>query len=108
MKTSQAGFAAVVDRVTTVTGMSERDAKRLLELIADELVRQVLLREARVVWPRLGAFRPFTQQPRAVQLVGLKGAGHLHRGAPDAARIERMRKLRFRPSKLHALLKGVR
>jgi hypothetical protein len=108
MKTSQAGFAAVVEEVRAVTGLTEREAKLLLERVADALVRQALLRQVRVVWPRLGTFRPFTQQPRAVQLVGLKGAGHLHRGAPDAARIDRMRKLRFRPSKIHALLKGVR
>jgi hypothetical protein len=76
--------------------------------VADVLVREVLMRQQRVVWPRLGTFRPFTQEPREVQLESLKRTGHLHEGAPARALIARMRKLRFRPSKSHALLKGVR
>lgn len=102
------GFRAVVARVVRLTGMSSSDARSLLEAIGVEVARQALVRQQRVVWPRLGAFRPFTTKATRVDLQALKRAGHLHQGAPEAAEVPSMRKLRFRPSKWHALLKGVR
>lgn len=101
-------FQALVELVRAETGWTKSQARQFLEKLADAVTLQVLTRKQRVVWPRLGTFRPFTQKPRAVQLEGLKRTGHLHAGAPPRADIERIRKLRFRPSKMHALLKGVR
>jgi nucleoid DNA-binding protein len=99
------GFAALVAALQIRLGCTRAEARELLELIADTVVRQALLRQTRVVWPRLGAFRAFTTKARTIDLEALKAHGHLHAEAPSAAEVPPMRKLRFRPSKWHALLK---
>lgn len=101
------GFEAVVVVVMRRLGCQRAEAKALLEAIGVEVARQALVRQQRVVWPRLGAFRPFTTKATRIDLRALKAHGHLHGAAPEAAEVPSMRKLRFRPSKWHALLKGV-
>jgi hypothetical protein len=98
------GFEAVIRVVMRRLSCSRSDAKELLEAIGIEVARQTLLRKQRVVWPRLGAFRVHEAKSMRLSMEAFKRDGRVPEGVPDFVQLPPMRKLRFRPSKKHALL----
>lgn len=102
------GFRALVLRVSKHLNCTYSQAHELLvDVIAVEVARQALLKQRRVAWPRLGTFRPFTTKAQRRDLTALIRAGHVPQGAPTEVLIPRMRRLRFRASRVDAVVKGV-
>jgi nucleoid DNA-binding protein len=99
-------FAVIVELVCVRLGCDEREARNLLEAIGDAIAREALMRGNSLAWPRLGVFRAKSQKGRLVDLRGLKSIGNVPPSAPDQLQLAPMRKLRFSPSRDHALWRG--
>lgn len=108
MVTRPNAFPTIVELVQARLGLGERAARELLEAIGDAIAREAVMREAVVVWPRLGVFRGREQKARTVDLRGLKAGGHVPLDGPDEAELAPMRKLRFSPSRKHGLWRGAK
>ena len=65
---AQNEFRLVVQVLQAATGLSEREARRVLRLLGERVARLVLMRGARVVWPGLGTFRIARRRGAVVSL----------------------------------------